>query len=242
MCNPIQFCHANTDLNRFRWVHCVLELLGKCLTQRDIKKTLQSLPGTLVETYQLTLASIDDNHREYTLKILLWLAIAPRPMSLAEAAETFAFDGYREQHPIFDVDLRLSDPSDIAAICSTLAIVHRKSSVDSDGNVKEVTEIRLAHQTVKEFVLSLRKLEWCSWPFDTIQEMHSFAAKSCLTYLLMLESAATESSLIEYPLSRYAAENWMYHWKQSNSPTSLTTLNLTSELMRDQGENEAYRN
>jgi hypothetical protein len=76
----------------FRWVNCQVEILGKCITIKDVRKALKVLPKSLSETYTSTLSGIEECHWEYAIKILMWLAVSPKPLEIREAADIFAVD------------------------------------------------------------------------------------------------------------------------------------------------------
>jgi ankyrin repeat domain-containing protein 50 len=100
----------------FRWVICQLELLERCVTIRDVRKTLKGMPMSLFDTYTSCLGRIDSYHWEYAIKILLWLAASSKPLELEEAAEIVAIDLNAADGPVYDEDLRMPDASAILTI------------------------------------------------------------------------------------------------------------------------------
>src|SRR5271154_1035623 len=105
-------------MSRFRWAVCQLDSLINCLTRSQLRKSLAALPATLDETYDRILLAIDNDHSEYALRILQWLAFSARPLRVDEIAEVVAIDvsGNRS----FDPDQILEDPLDVLKICSSL--------------------------------------------------------------------------------------------------------------------------
>lgn len=91
----------------FRWVACQIDVIAKCVTPRDLVRTLSSLPKSLSATYTSILAQVDDLQWEYTIKILMWLAVSSQPLKIEEAVDALAIDFEAENGPLFDPDLRL---------------------------------------------------------------------------------------------------------------------------------------
>jgi ankyrin repeat protein len=155
------------------------------------------------------LLEIDEEYQQDAIKILQWIAFCARPLQLREVAEVIAIDS----NFYFSHDRRLPEPLDLQIICSCLVIV-TQAEVESLGVVERVDELRLAHFSVKEYLVSSR-LESSPAKKFSILEMpaHSFIADSCLSYLLHVTDVPSllEENLWEYPLARYAARYWTHH-------------------------------
>ncbi|KFZ17274.1 hypothetical protein V501_01833 [Pseudogymnoascus sp. VKM F-4519 (FW-2642)] len=227
----------------FRWVHCQLGILGKCITIKNIRKALKALPKSLSETYALTIDGIDEDHWEYAVKILMWLATSPRPLEIGEAAEVLAVDLEAEGGPVYDEDLRVLDPTiEIPAMCTSLVATTTTCLRGRNGTHETVIELRLAHYTVREYLLSeeffLRMRHTAL--FANKPQVHAFVARTSLAYILSIQEALTEEVQKDRPLSRHAAEVWLYHYQEASKETSLELLVL--QLLRDNGQTEPYRN
>jgi ankyrin repeat protein len=103
---------------RFQWVACQLDELGKCLTLSKLRQALASLPHTLDATYERILCAIDEAYVGHVVHILKWICVSERPLRLKELAHVVAIN--REGNPFFDEDEVFTDPSDIVRICSSL--------------------------------------------------------------------------------------------------------------------------
>ncbi|KAF2501943.1 hypothetical protein BU16DRAFT_419460, partial [Lophium mytilinum] len=135
----------------FRWVYCQLVELRKCRTKSKLKKALKTLPETLDETYTRILDSMDFDDRTIAQRALTWLAFVPYAYSTVEqVAEAAAVDP--SQDVTFDVEDRLQDPeTDLCDILGSLIVIY-----DHD----EERLVRLAHLTVKEYLLSQRTAKY----------------------------------------------------------------------------------
>ncbi|XXG99472.1 hypothetical protein Hte_005811 [Hypoxylon texense] len=226
----------------FRWVDCQLSILGKCITTRDVKKTLKALPKTLSETYTSALRSIDEAHWDYAIRILMFLAISPRPITIGEAVDILAVDFETEEAPFFDEDLRMPDESDILAMCATLVNTITIRQLGTDGEIIEVVELRLAHYTVKEYLLSeaFKPNFPHICPFKNEQEVYSYATQVSLAYLLSLQHTLNAELLEDRLFSRHAAELWSYYHQRSQSDSILAELAV--QLFQNDGDTEPYRN
>src|SRR6201996_9837372 len=78
-------------LSRFRWVFCQLDALRQCLPS-SLRRTLAELPESLDETYERIVMDIKKGNRADAYRMLQCLAVAIRPLTVAELAELLAFD------------------------------------------------------------------------------------------------------------------------------------------------------
>jgi hypothetical protein len=107
----------------------------------------------LDHTYDRILRAIDEEYSQDAFKILQWLAYSARPLRVEELVEVIAVD--IEDNPRFDPGKRLPDPLDILTICFSL--ITTANEVEEDDHGKAIgMEIRLAHFSVKEYLVSKR--------------------------------------------------------------------------------------
>ncbi len=137
-----------THFFRFRWVVCQFDMLQNCINPFMMEEALRNLPPTLDKTYERILESIHESHRRYAQKLLQWLSFSARPLQIKELTEVLVID-FVEEQPIYDTKHRLRNPRDILTICSSLV----SSPTSDDG------EIRLAHFSVREYLISTRITE-----------------------------------------------------------------------------------
>lgn len=229
----------------FRWVACQIDVIAKCVTPRDLMRTLGRLPKSLAATYTSILAQVEESQWVYTIKILMWLAVSSQPLKVEEAVDALAIDLEAENGPSFDPDLRLQDFGDIVAICSTL-VIPCKVLVQRDQAVEEYTELRLAHHTVKDYLLSDVFVACLPHPnpFVGKAQAYEFAAKSSITYLLSLVAPLESASLDEWPFSRHAARFWLDYYGRAGGRAG-DNHDLTGHTMRllaSNGNTEPYKN
>ncbi|KAJ5692584.1 hypothetical protein N7462_002007 [Penicillium macrosclerotiorum] len=208
----------------FRWASCQLDALRSCLTPSAVRKTLQSLPQSLDETYGRILCGIDEEVYLIAFTALQFLMASSRPVDLAELSEMVAI---RPGTSIFsDID-RLFDPKDLMVVCSSLITQSRAGFV------------QLSHYSVREFLISERICEGPASHFAIRDsEAHLAIAERCLTYLLSFDqpvipteigseslhsSALSSTSTLaehltlyeqlvdDYPLLEYSASEWYTH-------------------------------
>lgn len=106
-----------------------------------MRNALQSLPGTLRETYANILERIAPEDWKYAREALFWLSFVKKPLTLRSLNEAVVVD---ESSTVFDEDMMLLPPNVLLHICQGLI------SMDQFGHVN------LAHSSVKEFLTS----EW----------------------------------------------------------------------------------
>ncbi|KAI0453832.1 hypothetical protein F5B21DRAFT_525469 [Xylaria acuta] len=139
----------------FRWAACQLDALKKCLSRRELRNALASLPKMLDEIYDHILCSIDEERCEIVLKILQWLAQSARPLQIEEVADVIAVN--TKSKPRFDPESRFPEPRDILTICSSL-VSSSSNATGSSYNEKVGEQIRLAHLSVRDYLISERIL------------------------------------------------------------------------------------
>jgi hypothetical protein len=203
-----------------------LDALRKCRKLDKLREALKSLPKTLDDTYAQILRNIDEEDCQDAVKILQWLACSARPLQIEEVAEVVAVD--IECDPRFDPGRRLREPQDILAICSSL-ITTTSETIKGSHNKTTGTQIRLAHLSVKEYLVSER-VQAAQYSIQEICANVSIA-EICLAYLLQFDSpnSLTSQTIEEFPLTRYAARYWTHHVQMAGKDTGRVHL-LTMEL------------
>jgi ankyrin repeat protein len=212
--------------------------LKKCRKKSDVVKALEELPQTLDETYQRILLSIDDKYQPEARRALVWLAFSERPLSIEELAEASIIDPQSE--PPFDPDERLHDPcNDILEILGSLisfssqgvvsdsgsdldTYVYRDLdcdlSAEGEGNGDFPNTVRLAHFSVKEYLISKRIQGSPASEFGiTDVESHYLIAESSLLYFFYYDEweskAMSIADLEALPLLQYVCTHWHVHVK-----------------------------
>lgn len=180
-------------------MECQLEGLRSCLSPASVRKTLKSMPKTLEKTYDLILARINPDYQGQVYMILLWLAFCVRPLRLAEVAEVLVLKPGASA--ISEQD-RLFCDYDIATIACGLI---RISNVD---------EVRLAHYSVKEYLMSDQQKSMPAPSFHIAEiPANCYIAHSCVTYILLQSQfgSLSQNSFLKFPLLDYAGAHWHDH-------------------------------
>ena len=200
---------------------CQLDRIQKCLKPSAVRTILGSLPKTLGETYTNIIARIDEEYLSDALTIFQWLIYSRRVLRLDEIAEVLAIEYAGE--PEFSPEFRLQDARDILSVCSS-TITIGKSNVDLS-----VAEVRLAHASVREFLLAGgADFGMASKSVFDARMVHEKLAHACLAYLLYLGSPNLEGTSIpnKFPLVDYAAQNWMIHAKEADESSRICEMTL----------------
>ena len=173
---------------------------------------MKNLPKTLDDTYARILTNIEEDYQQEALSALLWLAFSERPLKIEEIADAAVVNP--QSDPPFDPEERLSDPNDVLQILAGLVTISPKSGpYDSPQLV-----VRLAHFSVKEYLLSDRILNGLAWKFSASSiTANDFIARSCLLYILHYDEsdskAMSSDDLKRFPLLQYACQFWYIHAK-----------------------------
>ncbi|GES59935.1 vegetative incompatibility protein HET-E-1 [Aspergillus terreus] len=242
----IEHCLMSKARGMFRLAVCHLDELATCLNRPQLRERLNSLPRTLDQMYSQMLLRIPEEWEPLALKILQWLTYSTRQLSITEVAEALCVDC--EEIPRFDPDRRLLDPQDVLQACPGL-VVTVDIDADTEGagsahdTTTQVTHIRLAHYSVKEFLVSPRVHEHARrFRLDDAPANHASIAESCLAYLLSFErpDSIYPGVVSEFHLVAYASQYWFRHASMATGNASETMVPLIMELL--DSESPAYIN
>ncbi|KAH9044054.1 hypothetical protein EDB83DRAFT_1575851 [Lactarius deliciosus] len=192
----------------FRWVFCQLETLRQCLPQ-CVRRTLNELPETLDETYERVMMEIKKTNQAHAYRLLQCLAVAVRPLFVAELVEllAFDFDVAKCGVPKLNSDWRWEEQA-VLSTCSSLITV-----VPGHGS----PVVQFSHFSVKEFLTSDRLATSTgdiSQYHISLKEAHTVLAQACLGALLRDPNVNNDTD--SAPLARYAAEHWVTHAQVEN--------------------------
>lgn len=159
------------------------------------------------------------------LNLLTW---SDRPIRLEEAIDAIAVRP--DEEPGFDPNNRMPVPIEILKICSSLVELGGRTNefrtggdenlkVGEDNNADGTKrKLRLAHFSVKEYLVSARIVE----PFG--RHLNQAAARAsltkiCITYLSHVDHGLIFTGDIKarFPLAQYSASYWMSHAKISEA-------------------------
>jgi ankyrin repeat protein len=193
-------------------VFCQLDALRQCLPS-SLRRTLAELPESLDETYERIVKDIKKGNRADAYRMLQCLAVAIRPLSVAELAELLAFDfdapDLKGGIPKLNTKWRWEDHEQaVLSTCSSLIII-----VPTDDS----PIVQFSHFSVKEFLLSDRlatSAKDISRYHIMLEDANTLIAKACLGFLL--RDLVEESDARIAPLALYAAEHWVAHAKVEN--------------------------
>ncbi|KAK4150284.1 hypothetical protein C8A00DRAFT_37122 [Chaetomidium leptoderma] len=197
----------------FQYVAHQFAALRNLSSVAHIHKTIQELPVNLDATYDRLLQSIDPKFQPPVASTLRWLACSRKVFKVEELAEIFILDPDMERTVAVDEAERLFEPRDVLKYLSGLVYTYE------DKYLGGVTYVRLAHFSVKEYLVSHRITQGPAVRFAFSEaDANLHVARSCLVYHLQCcaladsaneyEAAAKESS---YPLGDYAAQHWPEH-------------------------------
>ncbi|THV73569.1 hypothetical protein D6D28_03175, partial [Aureobasidium pullulans] len=214
----------------FRWATCQIEALRQCYYQRTLRKALADLPKTLDETYHRILKNIPEENLPDATTILRLLAWSERPLRIGELIDAIAVQP--NESPSFCVDNRMPEPRDLLKICSSLVVLVQRpmdvnekddgefyygdpNTVESDGK-EEVSELRLAHFSVKEYLMSHRVVQSFTGHLaeDTARAR---IATICLTYLRDLDhNLSLKQMKARFQFAQYCARYWTDHARKTD--------------------------
>ncbi|ROV91219.1 hypothetical protein VMCG_09361 [Cytospora schulzeri] len=198
----------------FQYVYHQVETLRKLASVTRVHKALQELPDGLDATYDRLLQNIDDKFKPQVGNLLIWLASSNRVLCLEELAEVFAFRIEPNGAVAFDEAERLINHKAVLKYVSSLVVTE-----ESRNWIRgcAITQVRLAHFTIKEYLTSSRIAEGIKRFSFTETDAHLHVAHLCLAYHLQFSAASNMHDLraVDYrnmfPLEEYACHNWTLH-------------------------------
>jgi hypothetical protein len=123
-----------------------------------------------------------------------------------------------EKGPEFNLKRRPFNPQDIVSYCGSLVTTQISTN-----------EIRLAHYSVQEFLVSNRLTSGCRIYKITKQTANITIAKTCLVYVTSAPGSTGSVLLKGFPRAQYAAEFWITHAKAAEDTH---TDDLTLRIVR----------
>lgn len=224
--------------SRFQYVFCQLEALERLSSPLLIREELKNLPLGLDATYDRLFLSLDVKFRSHVINCLKWLAFSNRVLELEQLAEIFIL---RPRHALaLDDSERLFDPKDVLKYLSGLVVVFQ---VDR-GRYEKDTCIRLAHFSVKEYLISSRICEGPAKAFAFGEiNAHLHIAHCCLAYHLQ-RSAMAEDDFEDLQLREYAAVQWPLHLEmvpRASWPAEVTQAARQALAIRSPGLDHQLR-
>lgn len=192
-----------------------------------VLQTLATLPSKLNETYDRILRNIPRARVPNAIKILQLLAFAKRPLLFKEIIDALATDP--DSEPPFDPENRIVPPDAIAGYCSSLL---RITAGNGGG-----PEMQLAHFSVQEYLL----LDRLGNPYNGF--FREVAASAAITQILLAylwtaaavaqETVDSTTKLSDFPLARFAAQNWLDFARRSGEDQDDTFAWTSRIFMQD---------
>ncbi|KAF5597567.1 ankyrin repeat [Fusarium pseudocircinatum] len=194
----------------FQYLVCQFEVLQHLDSEACVLSALDDLPTGLDETYNTLLMGLNSKFQAQILGSLKWLALSRRSLHLNEFAEIFIFRP--ETVTKIQKKERLFDPRAVLKHFPSLVTTETKDEWNYETRRYQInTYVRLAHFTVKEYLISERIEQSKAKNFYfTEGNAHLHISYCCLSYHLY-QSVENTGDNVELPLKTYAVPNWQMH-------------------------------
>jgi ankyrin repeat protein len=195
-----------------------------------LRKTLQSLPSTLDETYARILRNIDESWSQYVAQILQWLVFSATPLRLTEVAELVAID--IEEDPPLDPNRRLSEPKDILTMCSSLISMTKEKVSHRPGgqiNYEGISQEYLDYEDIvynPESDADVNRENTASEDSKVIVRLAHFSVKEYLVSRQIRVGPTIQYTILEVPVNAVIAEICLVYLFQFDERDSLTYQSL----------------
>lgn len=189
---------------RFRLAALQLKRLQSkpLLLSSDIENVLNSLPNDINSMYDKILQEdIHKDHRLLAMKVLRWLAVSYRPLSIMEISEACTIPPESELRGVTTLkqDHRLTH-GQLLNLLPDLVVSIQAEWVSGEG--PWYTSLAFAHFSVQEYLIGSSSAN----SRVRSRDAHTLVARECLAYLFISREMELKGSL-----ARYADEHWHLH-------------------------------
>lgn len=194
-------------------MQCQLDSLEQCIDSNQVDEILASLPSDLPSTYERMLINLNRTSAVRIRDVLLALAFARRPLRADEVMDMVSisttFDDRRRVEKRNTVYL-----NQLLSLCSSLVSIST-----SVGGTEKKQEMRLAHASVKDYLVSSHLRDGPASVFYTTHgQGHLLLAAKGVACLLDQNNVSRfgPHTLKEVPFLEYSALNWVHHAREAN--------------------------
>lgn len=190
----------------FRWVDCQLQSLVDQDSVAQVRLALDSLPPSLDKHYRDTLLKVPLKDRVRVRRLLRWLTVQTRPLTIRELSEAVVLR--------LDADSTVLDGEE--RLMKGKIELYLKAAGSLVQYDSERQEVKLAHASVQEFLLSPKMqndkdLE--DLAIGNYENAVQVVLATCLWYLIqeLSRTGSTDSGhwlLPKWPLFDYCAQAW----------------------------------
>ena len=189
---------------RFRLAALQLKRLQskQLLLSSDIEIVLESLPNDINAMYDKILQ--DDIHKDHlplAMKVLRWLAVSYRPLSIMEISAACTIPPESELRGATTLKHgHLLTHEQLLNLLPNLVISVQAERISGGG--PGYTSLAFAHFSVQEYLIGSSSANFGM----QLRDAHTLVAKECLAYLFLSREMDSEGSL-----ESYASGNWQLH-------------------------------
>ncbi|CUS15232.1 unnamed protein product, partial [Tuber aestivum] len=218
----------------FRWVDCLIRILENCIAPCDVRTTLKKLPKDLDSVYARVLESIDEVQKIYIQRAMHWLAFAVVPLTLGQLAEAvlikYDVNEYGEDtESLFDTESLMN-------ICPSL--ISYEDARDDESSTQEERRLRLAHFSVKEYLISERAAQGSSAFYHISEDKANLLmGHACLSRILRHgEQGTSHGNKAEETSFLYHSARYWFVYTRSIEDTAPTPLSDAALKVLELGE------
>ncbi|KAK0712619.1 hypothetical protein B0T26DRAFT_677060 [Lasiosphaeria miniovina] len=185
----------------FLWISLVVRRLkaAAMLTTAEIGVIISESPSQLGKFYDSIVTDIMQQDGNIPKKLLLWAVYWQRPLTLVELEEAISV-----QHESASIESTLEHRLPLRKNRNSLS-----GAIGVIVNISDDNQVHLAHQSVKEFLVSSSHL--ASAEFCRGLQPNLYLAKVCMLFLCFPDSEADPANDGRLGFLRYAAWNWHRH-------------------------------
>ena len=187
---------------------CQIDVIRECRKPNLVRRALKTLPKTLDETYERILCNIPHDYVEDVRRVLQCLICSFHPLDIKEVADIVAIDTAK---PYYDPENGYSSPRELLSVCSGLVSTRtakRRGSRFKNSEF-EIEELRLAHFSVKEYLVSERVNLGSASKYKLDEVLcHGTLADLCICYVLQFEEEVYARQSVTKAIDAEAQESW----------------------------------
>lgn len=221
----------------FLWVKIVVDMLVEAKddgeTMKRMREILEQCPPELDGLYKDILGELEDRHKPMTLKMMQWVLLAERPLTVTELRFALAFDTpvpYKSQREWQASDDFVRDDDQMERLLCSQSKGLLEVAMRGEGE-KRVQFIHESLRSLLGYQKGLRNLD-PSFDETAIGKGHDQLTRSCINYLsidelltqsllelreLVKSQCQSDKTCLLYPFLLYALTSWPDHASKAGS-------------------------
>jgi ankyrin repeat protein len=218
---------SNKASGSFQWANIACSLASQKyldgISMTKILDMLRKAPEILSKLYDTLVDKIPSEDRPSALRLIQWIYLAARPLSVTELRFAMALGSllHSSPAPTLHTDLEASDEYEDDDQMEK-RVRHLSGGLAEIKSQEEEVIVQLIHESVNEFLAEGGLEKLAGEESSSIEEGHYQLSRVCINYATLEDicKRAKSGKMHELPFLRYAVIYWGYHMEKAGSATT----------------------